>query len=51
MAKTKDTQEVILRTFPAELHIRVKIQAAKEQTTMQEIFVRACEMYLKRKGG
>ena len=44
-------KQVILRAFPLDLHTRAKIQAAKEQTTLQDIILKALEQYLKRKGG
>ena len=44
-------KQVILRAFPLDLHTRAKIQAAKEQTTLQGIILKALEQYLNRKGG
>ena len=34
-----------------ELHMRLKIQAAREKRTMQELIIQAIEEYLKKKGG
>ena len=42
---------VQIRNFPAELHKRTKIQAAKEETTMKAIIVKAITEYLKKVGG
>ena len=42
---------VYLRDFPADLHKRAKIQAAKEETTLKAIVIKALEEYLKKKGG
>jgi hypothetical protein len=42
---------VQIRNFPADLHKRTKIQAAKEETTMKAIIVKALEEYLKKVGG
>jgi hypothetical protein len=40
-----------MRNFPADLHKRVKIQAAKEETTLKAIIIKALEEYLKKVGG
>ena len=40
-----------MRNFPAELHKRAKIQAAKEETTLKQIVINALEQYLKKVGG
>jgi hypothetical protein len=42
---------VQIRNFPRDLHKRTKIQAAKEETTMKEIIIKALEQYLKKVGG
>jgi len=42
---------VQIRNFPAELHKRTKIQAAKEETTMKAIIVKAITEYLEKVGG
>ena len=49
--QNKEVKQVILRTLPLDLHTRAKIQAAREQDTLQGIIIKALEMYLKRKGG
>jgi plasmid stability protein len=40
-----------IRNFPADLHKRTKIQAAKEETTMKAIIVKALTEYLERAEG
>ena len=37
--------------FPDGLHVKLKIQAAKERTTMTEIIIRLVTEYLERVGG
>ena len=40
-----------MRNFPADLHKRAKVQAAKEETTLKAILIKALEQYLKNVGG
>ena len=40
-----------LPNFPDGLHVKLKIQAAKERTTMTEIIIRLVTEYLERVGG
>ena len=40
-----------IREVPDDLHTRVKVQAAKERTTLRELVIRALEEYLKKVGG
>jgi len=47
----KEIKVIQMRNFPADLHKRAKIQAAKEETTMKEIVIKALEEYLEREGG
>jgi predicted HicB family RNase H-like nuclease len=47
----KKIKVIQMRNFPADLHKRAKIQAAKEETTLKEIVIRALTEYLERKGG
>ena len=42
---------VYIRDFPEDLHIRAKIQALKEKTTLKELTIKALEQYLKKVGG
>jgi predicted HicB family RNase H-like nuclease len=42
---------VQVRNFPADLHKRAKIQAAKEETTLKAIIIKALTEYLKKVGG
>jgi hypothetical protein len=46
MAKT-----VIVKDFPEDLHHRIRVQVAKEKTTMKELIIRVLTEYLKRQGG
>ncbi len=39
---------VYLRDFPDDLHREVKIQAAKEETTMKEIIIRLLTEYIQK---
>ena len=47
----KEIKVIQMRNFPADLHKRAKIQAAKEETTLKEIVIKALEQYLKKVGG
>ena len=47
----KAIKVIQMRNFPADLHKRVKIQAAKEETTLKAIVIKALEEYLKKVGG
>jgi plasmid stability protein len=38
-----------LRDFPADLHKKVKIRAAEEETTIKAIIIKALTEYLKKK--
>jgi plasmid stability protein len=40
-----------LRNFPSDLHKRVKIRAAQEETTIKGIIIKALIEYLKKKRG
>ena len=40
-----------IRNFPADLHKRAKVQAAKEETTLKGIVIKALTEYLDREGG
>jgi predicted HicB family RNase H-like nuclease len=42
---------IMLRNVEEELHRRVKMQAAKEGTTLQALVIKALEQYLKKVGG
>ena len=42
---------VYIRDFPEDLHIRAKIQALKEKTTLKELTIKALEQYLEKVGG
>jgi len=42
---------IIIRNFPEDLHMRAKLQAVKERTTLKEIVIKALEQYLKKVGG
>ena len=42
---------VYIRGFPEGLHIRVKIQALKEKSTLKELTIKALTEYLERVGG
>jgi len=42
---------VMMKEFPADLHHRAKVQAAKEAITMKELFIKAVEEYLKKVRG
>lgn len=42
---------IMLRNLEEELHRRVKIQAAKEGTTLQALVIKALEQYLKKVRG
>ena len=45
---------IFLRDVPDDLHYRLKVQAAKERTTMKDLLLRLAEEYLEkaeRKGG
>jgi len=44
-------KSVLIRDFPEDLHIKAKVQAAKEQTTLKGIIIKALEQYLERQGG
>jgi len=44
-------KSVLIRDFPEDLHIKAKVQAAKEQTTLKGIIIKALEQYLKKVGG
>jgi hypothetical protein len=44
-------KSVLIRDFPEDLHIAAKVQAAKEQTSLKGIIIKAVTEYLKRKGG
>ena len=44
-------KSVLIRDFPEDLHIKAKVQAAKEQTTLKGIIIKALEQYLKTVGG
>ena len=50
-AMAKEIKVIQMRNFPADLHKRAKIQAAKEETTLKEIVIKALEQYLKKVGG
>jgi len=47
----KEIKVIQMRNFPADLHKRAKIQAAKEETTLKQIVIKALEQYLKKVGG
>jgi len=47
----KEIKVIQMRNFPADLHKRTKIQAAKEETTLKGIVIKALEQYLKKVGG
>ena len=47
----KEIKVIQMRNFPADLHKRAKIQAAKEETTLKEIVIKALTEYLKKVGG
>jgi hypothetical protein len=47
----KEIKVIQMRNFPADLHKRAKIQAAKEETTLKEIVIKAHEQYQKKDGG
>lgn len=42
---------IYIREFPDNLHREAKIQAAREETTLRELVIKALTEYLKRKGG
>jgi len=42
---------VNMRDFPEDLHIRAKLQAVKERTTLKAIIIKALTEYLERVGG
>ena len=45
---------VYIRDFPEDLHLRAKIHALKEKTTLRELTIEALEEYLdshEKKGG
>ncbi len=44
-------KSVLIRGFPEDLHIKAKVQAAKEQTTLKGIIIKALTEYLEKKGG
>ena len=44
--KEKVIASISMRNFPRELHTAAKIQAAKEQTTLREIVIKALQLYL-----
>jgi predicted HicB family RNase H-like nuclease len=46
MAKT-----IYIKTFPEDLHMRAKLQAVKEQTSLKGLIIRALEEYLEKVGG
>ena len=48
--KDKVIASISMRNFPRELHTAAKIQAAKEQTTLREIVIKALTEYLERSG-
>ena len=41
---------IYLRDFPEDLHLRAKVQAAKNKTTLKAIVIKALETYLEREG-
>jgi predicted HicB family RNase H-like nuclease len=43
--------QYLIRDFPNELHKKAKIRAAEEEITLQELIIKAVELYLKKKGG
>jgi predicted HicB family RNase H-like nuclease len=47
----KEIKVIQMRNFPADLHKRAKVQAAKEETTLKAILIKALEQYLKNVGG
>ena len=47
----KQLKVIQMRNFPADLHKRAKIQAAKEETTLKQIIINVLEQYLKKVGG
>jgi len=44
-------KSVLIKNFPEDLHIEAKVQAAREQTTLKGIILKALAEYLERVGG
>ena len=42
---------VYIRDFPEDLHVRVKIQALKERTTLKDLTIKVLTEYLEKVGG
>ncbi len=41
---------ILIKNFPDDLHHRGKIQAAVEQISLKDLFIKALTEYLKREG-
>ena len=46
MAKT-----IYIKDFPSDLHMRAKLQAVREQTSLKGLIIKALEKYLEKVGG
>ena len=44
----KEHKRLNIKFYDLSLHTKLKIQAAKENTTMQELIIRLCEEYLEK---
>jgi hypothetical protein len=51
MAKEKEIKAYQMKSFPADLHREVRIQAAVEGMTMKELIIKALREYLARQKG
>jgi predicted HicB family RNase H-like nuclease len=40
--------QYLIRDFPNELHRKAKVRAAEEGITLQELIIKAVELYLKK---